>query len=194
MNMAELNYSCDVSQAYNFSNDVQIKVGHIVSCTIGDEELESDMKVQDPEDTGGEKISVFGVVSAMYWGGGYADPIQFSCQVSNPNKVKLAQLLQGATLSNTGVKFKFNIYDYDFDAKVYYKCFHTDDNELEGLIQKSGGQLSIAIDMDQNMQVVSPKNFSFSLGVMPEDKEQELTLAFSSDSPVALQWGVEVGG
>ena len=191
--MAAISYDCDISQGYNFSNDVQAKVGHIISCTLNDEALESDMKVQDPEDTGGEKVAVFGVVSAIYWGGGYADPIQFSCQISNPNRVTIAQLLQGATLSNTGVKFKFNIYDYDFDAKLYYKCFHTDDNELEGLIQKSGGQLSIAMDMEQNMEVVSPKNFSFNLGIMPEDKEQEVTLAYSSDSPVKLQWGVSVG-
>lgn len=191
--MAAISYDCDINQGYNFSNDVQAKVGHIISCTLNDEELASDMKVQDPEDTGGEKVAVFGVVSAIYWGGGYADPIQFSCQISNPNRVTIAQLLQGATLSNTGVKFKFNIYDYDFDAKLYYKCFHTDDNELEGLIQKSGGQLSIAMDMDQNMEVVSPKNFSFNLGIMPEDKEQEVTLAYSSDSPVTLQWGVSVG-
>lgn len=191
--MAVLSYNCDVSQGFNFSNDVQTRVGHIISCSIGDEDLESDMKVQDPENSG-EKVSVFGVVSAIYWNGGYADPIQFSCQVSNPNKVKLAQLMHASTLGNTGVKFKFNIYDYDPDAKVYYKCFHTDDNDLDGLIQKTGGQLSIAIDTDQNMEVVSPKNFTFSLGVMPEDKEQDVTHAYSSDSPVTIQWGVEVGG
>lgn len=191
--MAVLSYNCDVSQGFNFSNDVQTRVGHIISCSIGDEDLESDMKIQDPENSG-EKVSVFGVVSAIYWNGGYADPIQFSCQVSNPNKVKLAQLMHASTLGNTGVKFKFNIYDYDPDAKVYYKCFHTDDNDLEGLIQKTGGQLSIAIDTDQNMEVVSPKNFTFSLGVMPEDKEQDVTHAYSSDSPVTIQWGVEVGG
>jgi len=193
MNMAAISYDCDISQGFNFSNDVQSKVGHIISCTLNDEALESDMKVQDPEDTGGEKVAVFGVVSAIYWGGGYADPIQFSCQISNPNRVTIAQLLQGATLSNTGVKFQFNIYDYDFDKKLYYKCFHTDDSEIEGLIQKSGGQLSIAMDMEQNQEVVSPKNFSFNLGIMPEDKEQEVTLAYSSDSPVKLQWGVSVG-
>lgn len=192
--MAQLSYNCDVNQTFNFQNDVQTRVGHIISCSIGDEELESDMKVQDPENSGGDKVAVFGVVSGIYWGGGYADPIQFSCQVSNPNKVKIAQLLQGASMTNTGIKFKFNIYDYDPDAKVYYKCFHTDDNELEGLIQKTGGNLNINIEMDQNTEVVSPKNFSFNLGVMPEDKEQELTHAYSSDSPVSLQWGVEVGG
>jgi hypothetical protein len=193
MNMAALSYDCDINQGFNFSNDVQTKIGHIISLTIGENELESDIKVQDPESKE-DKVSVFGVVSGLYWDGGPADPIQFSCQVSNPNKVTIAQLLMGASLGNTGVKFKFNIYDYDPDAKVYYKCFHTDDNDLEGLIQKSGGQLSIAIGMDQNTEVVSPKNFTFTLGIMPEDKEQDVTHAYSSESPVSIQWGVEVGG
>ena len=69
----------------------------------------------------------------------------------------------------------FEYKDYDPDEKKYYKAFHTGGTELKGLVEKSGGELGIEIDAHQSEEVISPKNFSFSLGVMPEDLKQELS-------------------
>jgi hypothetical protein len=188
--MAELSYSTSVGQGFNFQKDEQHMVGHLVSCKIGDTELKADLNVTDPEDTA-SRVKVFGVMSGIYWNGGLAEAVQLACQVSNDNKVEIATLTH-KSLSNTEVVMKFNVYDYDPDEKVYYKCFHTKDAELTGLIEKSGGDLNLGIDTDQSAEVMSPKNFAFSLSVMPEDIAQEIHVAVSSTGKFVKAWGVEV--
>ena len=189
--MAETSFSCDVSQGFNFKKDAQDIVGHISKLKIGDKDMEVDLGVTNPEDLAGDKIKVVGVASDIYWEGGFAEPIQFTCQVSNANKKTLA-ILTNTEMSNTTVEFAFEIYDYDPDEKKYYKAFHTDGKAIKGLVQKSGGSLSIAISTDQSTEVMSPNNFTLSLGVMPEDTEQETHLAFSVSAKVVKRWGVTV--
>ncbi len=149
------------------------------------------MAVTNPEDLSGDKIKVVGVVSDIYWNGGFAEPIQFSCQVSNANKKTLA-ILTNSEMSNTTVEFAFEIYDYDPEEKKYFKAFHTDGAAIKGLVEKSGGSLSIGISTDQSMEVMSPNNFTLTLGVMPEDTEQETHLAFSVSDKLVKRWGVTV--
>jgi hypothetical protein len=189
--MAELNYSCDVSQGFNFQKDQQTPVGHINKLKVAGKELAADMAVTNAENVTGDKVKVVGVVSGIFWLGGYADPIEFSCQVSNPNKKTLA-LLAHQEMANTAVEFVFTIYDYDPDEKKYYKCFHSNDVVLKGLVLKSGGALSIHIDMDQSEEVMSPKNFTMHLGIMPEDLEQETHMAMSVSDKLVKRWGVTV--
>jgi hypothetical protein len=189
--MAELSLSCDVSQGFNFQKDQQTPVGHINKLKVAGKELAADMAVTDPENVTGDKVKVVGVVSGIYWGGGYADAIEFNCQVSNPNKKTLAVLTQ-MEMANTMVEFVFTIYDYDPDEKKYYKNFHSNDAVLKGLVLKAGGRLSIGIDMDQSQEVVSPKNFTMNLGIMPEDLEQDTHLAMSVSDKMVKRWGVTV--
>jgi len=189
--MAEISLSCDVSQGFNFQKDQQTPVGHINKLKVAGKELAADMAVTDPENVTGDKVKVVGVVSNIYWGGGYADSIEFYCQVSNPNKKTLAVLTQ-MEMANTMVEFVFTIYDYDPDEKTYYKNFHSNDAVLKGLVLKAGGKLSIGIDMDQSQEVVSPKNFTMNLGVMPEDLEQDTHLAMSVSDKMVKRWGVTV--
>ena len=188
--MAESSYECSVSQGFNFQKDEQILVGHINSLKIGETELKSDLNITDPEDNA-KLIKVFGIVSGIYWNGGYADPVQFSCQVSNDNKNSLT-LLAHKTLSNTEVELVYTIYDYDPKNKKYYKCFHANDTKLKAYVEKSGGELNMAINADQSMEVVSPKNFSFNLGVMPQELNMEIHLAVSVTDKFVKKWGVEV--
>jgi hypothetical protein len=189
--MAELSYSCDVSQGFNFQKDEQTLVGHINKLKVAGKELAADMAVTNPENVTGDKVKVVGVVSDLYWGGGYADSIEFRCQVSNPNKKTLAVLTQ-MEMANTMVEFVFTIYDYDPDEKKYYKCFHSNDAVMKGLVKKSGGQLSISIDADQSQEVMSPKNFTMELGIMPEDLEQDTHMAISVSDKMVKRWGVTV--
>lgn len=188
--MAESSFNCSASQGFNFQKDEQVIIGHLVSCKVGDTALKSDIEVTDPENNTG-KVKVFGVVTGIFWAGGYADPVQFSCQVSNNNKNTIATLTH-KSMSNTAVTFKFNIFDYDPKQKKYYKCFHTNEADLEGLVLKSGGSLAIAIDMDASSEVVSPKNFNFNMGVMPAEKEMQIHLAVSVTDKFAKKWGVAV--
>jgi len=188
--MASSAYSCSVRQGFNFEKDQQIIVGHIVSCKVGSDQLDADLNVANPEDPA-KLIKVFGIASDISWNGGYADPIQFSCQVSNANKTKIATLTH-KSLANTEVLFKFNVYDYDPKEKKYYKCFHSNDAELKGLVLKSGGELVMSIAMDQSTEVVSPKNFAFFLGVMPQESNMEIHMAVSVSDKFVKKWGVEV--
>jgi hypothetical protein len=189
--MAEVSYSCDVSQGFNFQKDQQTLVGHINKLKVAGKELAADMAVTNPENVTGDKVKVVGVVSGIYWGGGYADSMQFSCQVSNPNKKTLAVLTQ-MEMANTMVEFVYTIYDYDPDEKKYYKCFHSNDAVLKGLVEKSGGRLTISIDPEQSQEVMSPKNFTMQLGIMPEDLEQDTHMAISVSDKMVKRWGVTV--
>lgn len=191
--MAESSYSCDVRQGFNFEKDAQVTMGYINKIKIAGQDLPSDIDVTDPmsENMAG-KLKVFGIVSQIYWQGGYADPVQFSCQVSVLNKPTI-QTMTHTTLKDTSVEYIFTIYDYDPVKKIYYKCFHANETALLGLILKSGGSLAMDISSDQGYEVVSPKNFAFSLGVMPvEEKNQQIHVATSTTSNFVKQWGVAV--
>ena len=188
--MAESSYNCSVRQGFNFEKDSQDFVGHINYLKIGDKELKADIGVTDPEDIS-KTVKVVGVASDIYWAGGYADPIQFSCQIATDNKNLLATLLH-KSLSNTEVLVTFNIYEYDPKAKKFFKCFHTNDVKLKCLVLKSGGELEMQMDMDQSLEVVSPKNFRFALGAMPQDEDMAIHLAVSCTDKFAKKFGVEV--
>jgi len=188
--MAESSYSCNVTQGFNFEKDAQTIIGHINYLKVGDKEMKADLSVTNPEDITKE-VKIFGVASSIYWKGGYADPVQFSCQVSVDNKNSIATLLH-KSMSNTEVEVQFTIFDYDPKQKKYYQCFHSNAVKLKCLVLKSGGELAIALDMDQSTEVVSPKNHRFSLGAMPQDIKQEIHLAVSVSDKFVKQFGIEV--
>ena len=190
--MAATNASGSVSQGFNFQKDVQDPVGHIEYLKIGDKELAVDLAVTNPEDLAGDKVKVVGIASAIFWNGGFAEGISFAFNVSNANK-KTVAVLTNTELSNTTVEIQYSVYDYDPDEKKYYKSFHSNEAKLKGLVEKSGGDLAISIDIDPAYEVTSPLNFAMSLGVMPEDTEQEVHLAFSVTDKVVKRWGVTVG-
>lgn len=191
--MAANSYSCSVVQGFNFQKDSQDIVGHIVALKIGTSQLSADLSVTDPTSANmATYVKVVGVASSIFWNGGYADPIQFSCQVSTTNKNTLATL-QHQSMANTEVELNFNIYDYDPDAKLYFKAFHTNNAAVNGLIMKSGGDLEMNISMEQSMEIVNPKNYSFFLGVMPQPQSQDIMMAVSNTAKFAKKWGVAVG-
>jgi hypothetical protein len=189
---SDLSYQCDVTQGFNFDKTNQSIVGHINSMKIGDTELDVDLAITDPTDLAGDKIKVVGVMSGIGWEGGFAQGIMISAQIGNANQ-KMVTLLQHADLSNTAVEFKFTTYAYDPDAKKYYKCFHANDEVLKGLVEKdSSGGLGLSIDSDQSTEVMSPLNFFFDIGIMPEDTEQEIHVAVSDTDKFVKNWGVTV--
>lgn len=187
---AESSYSSSVRQGFNFEKDAQICVGFVNYLKIADQMLAQDLNVTDPQNVS-NRLKVFGVLSSIYWNGGYADPVQFSCQVTTDNKNILATLVH-KTLSNTEIEFAFTVYDFDPKQKKYYKAFHTDGVTLKGLILKSGGELAMAIDNNASGEVVSPKNYTFMLGVMPQDVAQQIHIAVSVSDKFVKTWGVAV--
>ncbi|MBJ7553417.1 hypothetical protein [Marinomonas spartinae] len=189
--MASSSFACDVSQGFNFQKDAQCLIGHITSLKIGDKEFKKDLAVTVPTNITGDKVKVVGVISNIYWEGGHSDPIMFDCRVSTDNK-QAGLTLQHKDLSNTSVEFSYVIYDYDPKEKKFYPNFHTNETDLNGLVAKSGGELDLYIDMDQATDVVSPENYSFILGVMPTEEEQEVHFAVNVSAKFVKKWGVTV--
>jgi hypothetical protein len=187
---ASSSFSCSVSQGFNFERDSQEIVGHLNALKIGDVQLEPDLTVTDPTNPDAT-VKVVGVVSGIQWNGGYAEPVTLAAQLSTENKNKLL-VLQHKSMSNTEVEYQFTIYDFDPKAKTYYRCFHSNDVSLHGLVLKQGGELALNMSPDQSPEVVSPKNFTFQLGVMPQDTAMEIHLAFSTTDKLVKPWGVTV--
>ncbi len=191
--MAEISYSCDETQAFNWVKDVQTVVGHLTALKIGDIEIEAQFELINPESMT-EKTKVVGPLSNIYWGGGYGDPIQISAQVSTKNQQDVITLLQKEMDSNE-VEFKFEIFAFDQAKGVekYYQCFHCADETLFGLIHKSGSALDLYIDKDPS-GIPSPKNFTLNITIMPaEDEAQVLHWAASVDGKLSKAWGITTG-
>ena len=190
--MASLDFSCSVRQGFNFEKDRQVLVGHLVSITIGGQALTADITLTDPLDFG-STASVVGVISGISWQGGYADPVNIACNISNENQ-KAVAIMTHTNLSDNTVVFQFNIYAYDQNAKVYYKAFHSNETDMNGLVYKTGGELSLQISADPDDEVVSPLNYAMYIGIMPQQSAQTLNVAVSNTDKFVKTWGVTVSG
>lgn len=187
--MASSYYPCSIRQGFNFEKDVQVLVGHLVSIKIGGIELKADLTLTLPTDL--KTATVVGPISGISWEGGYADPIFINCNISTANQVQTL-VLKHTNLSKTDVEFAFNIYAFDQVEKKYYLCFHTDTKAMLGLVLKQGGDLALDIADDPSSEVMSPLNYAFSIGIVPQDKDaQSLLFAVSFDKKFAKVWGVK---
>jgi hypothetical protein len=189
--MSKQSYRPSIEQGFNFQKDNQDLVGHITGLKIGANKFAADLAVQDPTAIDkGTKVKVVGIVSAIRWDGGFAQPITFTCQVGFAN-AKTAAVQTHQDLSDTSVELQYIIYKYDPKEKKYYQCFHSNKKDLKGLVEKNGGELEYEMDIEnQNMQVPSPINFELYLSVMPQEEEQEVHLAVSVSDKLVKKWGV----
>jgi len=193
--MAEVSFSCDVNQAFNFEMDKQVHVGHLETLTIGETVLEADLTVSDAEAPEGDPKTVTGVLSNVFWNGGFADPIQINAQVSIKNKATVSTMLHMKQMQNVDITISYTVYNYDPVAKLYFQCLRGGvDAELNGLIDKSGGQLRISISDQESYDVTSPKLFALSLSVLPDEgvAEQAIHFAVGSKDNIVKPWGINV--
>ena len=193
--MAEIAFDCNVAQAFNFEMDQQVNVGHLETLTIGETTLEPDLTVTDAEAPEGDSKTVTGVLSNIFWNGGFADPIQFSAQVSIKNKATVATMLHMKQMQNIDITVSYTVYTYDPVAKLYFQCFRGGaDAELNGLIDKDGGQLNISISDYESSDVTSPKLFELGLSVLPDEgvAEQAIHFAVGSTDNIIKPWGINV--
>ena len=221
--MAHLDYVCDVRQGFNFEKDVQNPVGFVTALTVCGQKLDADITVTDPLKIDAGKLKVVGVLSTASWLGGYADPLYVAMQVSGANKNVLSSLVH-QKLSNTKLAIRFVVYQFDQEAKdaQYFKAFHSNDKDLECLIEKgraspsaapaapayglspgsssssmgSSGSpsvpLSISVATEPDGTVQSPRNYTVMLGAVPQEKAQELHLAVGLGKCIVKRFGIEV--
>ena len=183
--------NCDVKQGYDYQKDVQTPIGYITSLKIGDQELKADQTVKDPmaPDT---DFPVVAVLSGVIWTLGVTDPFHFSGQISVYNKQNVLSLTY-KSLSKVDVTFKVAVYEYDPIQKKYFKCMlGTDDAVLNGLVEKSNGELTLSISDDASHEVISPENYAFHVGINPQPSAQTVTVATSFSDKVVKSWGMKV--
>lgn len=189
--MPSFQKNCDQYQGYNFKKDVQTPVGFITALTIGDTTLTVDQTIKDPLSPA-DDLKVVTVLTGALWELGPTDALYFSGQISIANK-QAVQLLTYSDLTKVEVKVKFAVYDYDPIQKAYYKCMlGADDAELNGILEKNGEDLNVAVADEKSHEVQSPENYSFQIGIKPQPSAQEVTIATSYSSKVVKAWGITV--
>ena len=187
--MASNDYFCSLTQAYNFQKDSQEPVGHLTSITIGTSVLAADTTLTLP--TTFATAAVVGVISDLSWNGGYADPIHIRCNISNANQVTVS-VLTNTDLSNTLVQMNFNIYNFDPVNKVYYLSCTSNLTALNGFVNKSGGNLSLSVQTENDHTVESPLNYRMYIGTMPQPTAQTINFAANNTAKYVKSWGVSV--
>lgn len=190
--MPEFRKICDPYQGYNFKKDRQSTVGFITALKIGGTALAVDQSVKDPTNATAE-LKVVAVLTDILWELGVTDALYFTGQVSVYNRQTLMDLIINS-LTNIEVDFKFTIYEYDPVAKVYFKCFHCNDTEMKGLLEKKGEELNLTVADQASSEVQSPENYTFNTGIKPQPTAQSLTIASSSKKNVVKAWGLTVSG
>jgi len=188
--MPQFSRELDVYQGFNFKKDKQSAVGYILNISIGGIALTADQEtIADPEQPDKPLASkCVAVLNHYLWETGVTDALYFSGQISTANKQKIAEMLLG-TFSNVEVVIKYVIYEYDPLAKKYFKSNFVD-ADLNGLLEKNGDALNIAVADDASREVQSPKNFRFQIGVKPKTLEQSINVAAASSKNIVKKWGV----
>ncbi len=189
--MATFQKQCDVYQGYNYKKDVVTPVGFINSLKVGDTELTADQTCKDPMSPEDDLV-VVAVLSGSMWQLGVTDALYFTGQLSVANK-QSTQMLTYKDLTKVEVTCTFTVYDYDPVEKKYFKCMlPTEDATLNGVLEKSGGDLNISVSDDASTEVQSPENFAFQIGIKPQPSAQQVTIATSFSEKVVKAWGLTV--
>ena len=189
--MPAFNRSLDVYQGFNFKKDKQSNVGVILSLKVGGKEFKPDLEtIKDPEQPT-KDIKAVAVLNHYQWDTGSTDSMYMSGQLSTENRQMLAMLILN-DLTNIEVEFSYSVYQYDPLEKKYFKA-NTHKDKLKGLVEKGGDELKLMVADDPSDDVASPQNFTFQIGIKPQPKEQQVTLASAPQMKVEKKWGFKSG-
>jgi hypothetical protein len=189
--MPELRKVLDTYQGFNFKKDKQTPVGFLTKLKLGDKELKADLSCKDPTNPTKE-IKAVAVLNDVLWETGITDAVYFTGQVSVDNKQEVA-LLVYTTMVNVLTEFQFAVYEYDPKAKKYFICFHSNNTDMKGILEKRGEDLNLSVADDASTQIQSPINFTFNSGIKPQPDEQVLQVAVGDGKNFAKAWGLKQG-
>lgn len=189
--MPEFRKALDVVQGFNFKKDKQSAIGYITKLKIGTNTFDADLTVKDPlkPDT---DLKVVAVLNHILWETGVTDAIYGSGQVSVASRQAIATLVY-TQMTDVGVEFQFDVYEYDPLKKKYFKAFSANAKDLKGLVEKKGDDLNLAVADEPSDEVQSPENYPFTVGIKPQPEAQSLTLATGDGKNFAKAWGLTVG-
>jgi len=188
--MPSLHKSLDIYQGYNYKKDKQTPVGFITKMKIGEQDMTADQTCKDPTNPTAD-IKAVAVLSGIMWELGVTDPVQFAGQITTGNKQNIALLVIN-NLTNIEVTFQYSVYDYDLVAKKYFLAFHSNNADMKGLVEKLGEDLNVSVSDEPSVEVASPANYAFRIGVKPQPQAQQLHVATGDQKNVVKSWGLAV--
>jgi hypothetical protein len=179
-----------IKQGFNFDKDKQDKVGFLTKLTIGKQKFEADfMTIMDPlAPTDKLKGGAVAVLNSFDWNTGATDAIYISGQISTQHRQMIAEMLLG-TWSDVTVEFGFCIYEYEPGQRKFFQSAFVD-KALHGLLEKNGSDLNLDVADDPSMEVQSPQNYSFRIGIKPKSEEQQIQLAVGEKRKITKKWGI----
>ncbi len=190
---AQFALALDVYQGFNPKKENQHPVGYITSLKIGGVPFKAEMTGTDL--TTWKTFPAVAVMNHYLWQVGATDAIYISAQVSTASKAILSTMLLSG-LKDTTVEFGYVIYEYDPIARKYFISNSSQQSTslfvLNGILEKAGDQLNIAVADDASHEVQSPKNFTFQIGVKPAaGAQQSIPIATAKGRIVVKPWGVK---
>lgn len=188
--MPAIDKTCSVYNAFNFQRDRHEPLGHVISLKIGETEFNADFTLKEPMEEG--DVGVVGVLSSFYWEGGYAQPQQFTFQISITNKNDMMTLLH-TEMKSLNAEICYNIYEYDRQEGAFFNALHTNDAAVLSLIQVSGDERQIFASDEPGHEVEMPENYQVVLGLVPQDEQQEIHMAVDTSQKFVKPWGVTRG-
>jgi hypothetical protein len=183
----------DVYQGFNPKKDKQAPVGYITSLKIGGVSFKADVTGTDL--TTWKPFQAVGVMNHYSWHIGATDAIYISGQVSTASKTLLSTMLM-QDLKDMTVEFGYVIYEHDPLAKKYFIANSSQQSTslfvLNGILEKNGQELNLAVADDSSPVVQSPKNFTFQIGIKPAaGAQQSIPIATANGRIVVKPWGVK---
>lgn len=187
--MPEVHVDMDIYNTFNFNRDIVTPIGHATSLTIGELKLAANISLKEPINEANTKVAM--AMSNFSWSTGEADPIRFMGVVDLDNKNGLQSMLF-TTMKSTKVEIGFSIYEYDEDAKAYFKSVWVD-ADLKGVLRVEGTERDIYLAKEAGAIVQQPKNYELQFSLVPEDTQQDIQLAVSQTKKFVKKWGVTRG-
>ncbi|QGP56047.1 hypothetical protein PsalMR5_03523 [Piscirickettsia salmonis] len=187
--MFKINSSCNLLQGFNFNRNNQSRIMYVKSLIIGTVMLNPDFDVIDP--TTGDKSVVVGVGGYLGWRQQKTSPLFMRFYASHTNTADLSSYV-GHNMDNTSVSFEVEIFEYDPNAKQYFKAFHCDAQAMKGeILCDSQGKLAGFIEKEPSKLVQSPLNYQVNFGFSPAAEEQLFITQTSNTIKVCNSWGVK---
>lgn len=188
--MGDSSYKSKADWIANFKQERQLRVGHLVSLTIGGEKLEPEYNFLDPENPT-KTVPLCGMIDFLDWKDRLpGEPIIFEGLVSGGNQGIMNYAIEAAEIGSD-VEFVLNFYAYDLKAKKYFKCFHTDGKAIKGQLTQDKRSHAEKEKSDEYTQISSHR---YTMSIIGSDEvDQHLDEAYFYQKIKKLKFGGKCG-
>lgn len=185
--MPDLDYNCDVKQAYEGASGTPAIIGLLPTLTAGDTSFDADLEVPDPANSG-QRRSVTSVLSHMSWGGRATDPIKLAglMSASNYQKWKSHRDKSG----EIPVRMSFQVYGLGPSDTGASMMFFSGSEPLHTVVRIADGEPQFRLEDAVPVSAAGPSLYRLSVEVLPASA-LEVWVAYSSGSPESKSWGVK---